>query len=645
MSRLRSGDEGYGTWDSSGKSNITSNNDLDLNNNNDLSNDIVCYRGISVTALQKIWQDVLDEVLAADIQLTVIVRKGKRKGRVANVDGMVNFDPGQDAQEKLRKDWTVEDVCANVVLSTKSSQSPGFYLDVLLGESNDQACVGPPFRGAFISQARKCSFGELVESIVAHYQGQDRDLTRTYVWLDLFSANQPNLTAKDSDLADGVKKQYEELLQEGLHVAIERFEERLIFFDRWEKPSPLKRMWCVWEIYGAIKCGKSFTPIFAPGEDERFVQLMEDETPRAITTAFAALNMANAECFSSRDRDMIDEAVKSIDGGYSALNAAVLAEIRRWLVLTSHRIVEARKTANGSTAEVAVLMYNVAWLLRDQGQYDVALKLHQEVLQIRKKTLGTIHPLTSTTMHNMASVLYSQGQYDVALKLYQEVLEIEQESTMACTAGVLDLQGQYDAAVELYQEALKIRKEKLGREHPLTATVLHNMASVLYSQGKYDAALKWYQDALEIRMEKLGLDHALVAATRYWMSFAFSDLERFAEALEAANDALEILRLNFPSDDMHPRFGYAWLAKGRALLGLGDSNHAEAVSALELSVEIREMRLGPDHDLTAASLYWLAVATQDADMAQRALEIRRQKLGDGHPLTVKSREQAQALTA
>jgi hypothetical protein len=48
-------------------------------------------------------------------------------------------------------------------------------------------------------------------------------------------------------------------------------------------------------------------------------------------------------------------------------------------------------------------MYCIAFVLDKQGKYDDALRIYEEVLNVKERVLGTEHPDTLTTRHNMAS--------------------------------------------------------------------------------------------------------------------------------------------------------------------------------------------------------------------------------------------------
>ena len=74
-------------------------------------------------------------------------------------------------------------------------------------------------------------------------------------------------------------------------------------------------------------------------------------------------------------------------------------------------------------------------------------------------------------------------------------------------------QGKYTEAEPLSLTAREIYEQKLGADHPDTASALHNLANLYSDQGKYTEAEPLYQRALTIREQKLGADHLHTANT------------------------------------------------------------------------------------------------------------------------------------
>jgi Tetratricopeptide repeat len=68
-------------------------------------------------------------------------------------------------------------------------------------------------------------------------------------------------------------------------------------------------------------------------------------------------------------------------------------------------------------------MANLASTLRNQGKWEDAAKLEEEVMEARIRLLGKEHPDTLTVMANLALTLQDQGKWKDAAKLEEEVIE------------------------------------------------------------------------------------------------------------------------------------------------------------------------------------------------------------------------------
>lgn len=64
-------------------------------------------------------------------------------------------------------------------------------------------------------------------------------------------------------------------------------------------------------------------------------------------------------------------------------------------------------------------MNNLALVLRSQGRYGEAEKMHRSELEVREKVLGPEHPSTLTSISNLAGALRSQGKYDEAETMHR----------------------------------------------------------------------------------------------------------------------------------------------------------------------------------------------------------------------------------
>ena len=142
---------------------------------------------------------------------------------------------------KPRKEWNTEDV-AEYIIKQACLADQCTFLEVI--EKPSKNVSRSEYKGTFVSQAHRCPFADLVDALQHCYTLKKADIADQYVWLDIFSANQPKLTARNVEPA--VREENERQLTEGLHIAIANFEQRVMCMDKWDSAAPFDaRIRCI----------------------------------------------------------------------------------------------------------------------------------------------------------------------------------------------------------------------------------------------------------------------------------------------------------------------------------------------------------------------------------------------------------------
>jgi hypothetical protein len=208
-------------------------------------NPAVRFSGVSVRYLSALFRDIVEKKAAPNVQLATVrsvelgcnavtpgetvqvlqaAGGGGRSVRCRTFAGVQVELRRAALTPKSRKDWSMEDVCQSYVLPMcQADQS--FMLDHI--ESTDR---GRRFEGAFLSYARASRFSDVIGSLEERVESLALD--QLFVWIDVFSANQPRL----SSAKNGVASEIADMLSDGLHEAIALFDETLVFFDSWLNP-------------------------------------------------------------------------------------------------------------------------------------------------------------------------------------------------------------------------------------------------------------------------------------------------------------------------------------------------------------------------------------------------------------------------
>jgi tetratricopeptide (TPR) repeat protein len=87
---------------------------------------------------------------------------------------------------------------------------------------------------------------------------------------------------------------------------------------------------------------------------------------------------------------------------------------------------------------------------------------------------------------------------------------------------------------EFYNRALAVAEERVGADHPQTATILHNMAMMYEAQRRYPDAIELLKRALAIREKALPEGHPDLSTTYKGLAVAYLATRQFKEAAEAS---------------------------------------------------------------------------------------------------------------
>jgi tetratricopeptide (TPR) repeat protein len=148
----------------------------------------------------------------------------------------------------------------------------------------------------------------------------------------------------------------------------------------------------------------------------------------------------------------------------------------------------------------------------------------------------------ATSYNNIGSIWDSKGEYDKALELYQQCLDIQlmtlgaEHPDVAISYNnigvVWDNKGEYDKALEFYQQCLDIRLRTLGAEHPDVANSYNNIGVVWDNKGEYDKALEFYQQCLDIRLKTLGARHPSAATSYFTIGTCYKESQLYNQAID-----------------------------------------------------------------------------------------------------------------
>jgi tetratricopeptide (TPR) repeat protein len=311
------------------------------------------------------------------------------------------------------------------------------------------------------------------------------------------------------------------------------------------------------------------------------------------------------------------------------------------------------------TAWQAASLNNAGDVLKNQGEYDEALKHYRQALELwqtlfppQKYKHG--HLYLAYGLNNVGFALKEQGKYEEALKYLSRALKMLQTlhprekhphghplvaQSLNNVGMVLQAQGKYELALEHHRQALRMLEALYPREqhkqgHPLLAQALVNLGSVRKAQGEYDEALGHYRQALLIYQalyprEKYRQGHPQLATSLNNLGSVLEAQGEHAEALKYYRLALQMRQNLYPRKQFeqgHPELATSLNNLGNVLRAQGE--YEDALKYYRQSLRMLQALFPRDryrqgHPLLASSLNNVGAVLYDLGEYEQALEHYR----------------------
>jgi len=294
-------------------------------------------------------------------------------------------------------------------------------------------------------------------------------------------------------------------------------------------------------------------------------------------------------------------------------------------------------------------MGNLASTYSDQGRWEEAENLEVKVMDMRKKMLGAEHPHTLTSMANIAVTYWNQGRLNEAEELEVQVMEMRKKllgaehpdtlKSMGNLASTFRDQGRWNEAEQLQVQVMDMRKKLLGAEHPHTLTSMAHIAATYWNQGRWDEAEQLGIQVLDKRKKLLGAEHPHTLISMGDLAITYRNQGRWNEAEQLEVQVLHMRKKLLGAEHPHTLTSMANIVVTYWNQGRWDE-------AEQLGVPVMNMRkklLGVEHPHTLISMgdlaviYWKQGRWNEAEQLEvQVLNIRKRLFGTEHPGTLRS---------
>ena len=523
----------------------------------------------------------------------------------------------------------------------------------------------------FVSHAWRYNFYSVVVDVMEQFAAEHPD---AYFWFDLFTNDQNDVSEKDF-----------EWFCKKFRGSIKKIGHLLLVLSPWDKPIPIGRSWCLYEIHSALRDPEHIAfSVTLPGSEVKKLKTAVTKDSKCIVKALTCIRAEEAEAREDSENISIIQAIESVVGLFGNVNLLVKNGLRKWYVnqlqlalqqepenhgllmnaanvmrdfgfldeaMTQYTRSLALHIADENKVAVATCYNNIALVHHTLGEYEKALEFYEKSLLRRQNHFGEGHVEVAESYNNIGNVHCAKRSLDEALTYYDKALDIAEalegdQSDIVATcynnvATVYTHKGELKKAKEYDEKAIAIISKRFGQYHPKTATSYNSEGNRCYSQRDPRQALKYFEKALAILLQVYGDKHHDVAVSYSNIANAHFALKEFDEALSNYEKSIDISVKALGDDSIHIADIYNNMAELYARKGDLDN----ALSFHEQSLVISSYRLGAEDPKVAKSFYNIGNILANKGELDKALEhhndalrIRRSAFEDQHDSVTDSYE-------
>ncbi len=247
-------------------------------------------------------------------------------------------------------------------------------------------------------------------------------------------------------------------------------------------------------------CHQSGHPRDAEAYLERAVAIMDDLPQCRLDSALALYELADLYF----ERDAVNKAEK----------------------LYGCSIRELEYLKGSWCTEVAHVRQKLAIICRKKRKFGPASDHINRVIEIHRKTKGTLHPDVASALTELAAILLDGQEFETAETTLTEALSIQENRTANPTAPAIELAAtlynlgrlynatcRFAKSEEFYRRALLIQEEQLGQEALDLTDTLTGLAMVAWAKRRHDQAEPLLSRVLKIKIKHLGKEHEALVET------------------------------------------------------------------------------------------------------------------------------------
>jgi tetratricopeptide (TPR) repeat protein len=347
----------------------------------------------------------------------------------------------------------------------------------------------------FISHAWMFKFLDTFDTLVDYFS----DRPNIFIWFDMFSNNQHKAVSLDFSWWTGT-----------FMSAIKEFGETVMVITPWNNPHPLKRAWCLYEIYSTVITGGKFNIALSKAERKDFLQSIQSN-PDSVNKLIAIIQLESSQAFKPQDKDNILNAVRT-SCGFAELNTCVFKEIRKWVISVVEG--EIKNLELSTNKEVSFkLKIVLADLYRQQGFLNEAEAIYLKLLSTRQASNTSVDEDSLAIMNRLGDLYYRKGAGAESLEYYMKCLDhgFAISASMETSIHEMDYLNKIMDCILSFPCCYSLRNRSPLLEPVISSTSsveeirsYYMLATLYYKQARRRKAQPMYELSIDLLVNHLG---------------------------------------------------------------------------------------------------------------------------------------------
>eukprot|EP00732_Lithocolla_globosa_P001684 Lithocolla_globosa_v1_NODE_896_length_3116_cov_8.460634.p1 type:complete len:802 gc:universal NODE_896_length_3116_cov_8.460634:597-3002(+) len=486
-----------------------------------------------------------------------------------------------EVRSYVQKGVTTKEFCESFI-KPKTDASKCF-LDLYSDKRDSEGKKYVAEATLFVSHAWRYELLDSINVMLDYSSSYDSTSEPMYFWFDVFVVNQHAAVNRTQDWWSS-----------SFRAVIESISHVLLILSPWDNPVPMTRAWCLWEILCAVESIErvKFEIRLPKKQRIEFIRSFQEESVLndPAIRVLGEIQAQKAEAYLETDRNMIFEAIqKSV--GFEQVNQQVKLHLREWYIRTTREILD-DTDADGrvwclfhvgrllkkfgllqeplehfqeayemlieqkgpNDLATLVVLGCIAGIHESQGDYDLAFKLFQQILNGLELTVGKNHEMTANTYCCMGDIFRSKDQYHMAL----EYLEIANQifDNLPSTDSKIDKlvfmytafghvyrkESKFELSKEYYEKALHLASGLYGKNYERMGKLYSNLGLLCLDIHSFDESLQHFENARLILEETFGKDHVDIAQVHGNIAIVLDNKGQLTESIEYKKKALKIFQ-------------------------------------------------------------------------------------------------------